>query len=80
LTCEVCVTMVDKVEGYNDVRVMKKHLSSLHKELGPDKCEECQQLTLGINEDLIEGKITMATSDRVREHIRVLHETLEINR
>ena len=50
--------MVDEVKGYNDVRVMKKHLSSLHKELGPDKCEECQQLTLGINEDLLEGKIT----------------------
>jgi hypothetical protein len=71
--------MIDKVEGYNDVRVMKKHLSTLHKELGSDKCEECQKLTLGSNDDLVEGKITMGTSDRIREHIRVLHGTLESN-
>lgn len=71
--------MIDNARGYGDAQVMKKHLSRLHKELDhvvPDKCEKCQQLYLVLNQDIQDGKITIATLYEIKEHIKGLHKEI----
>ncbi|MGB6591028.1 MAG: hypothetical protein WBE68_05925 [Candidatus Nitrosopolaris sp.] len=71
MTCEVCITMIDNARGYGEAQVMKKHLSTLHKELDPTvKCEKCQQLYLLLNQDIQDGKITIVTLGKIKEHIK----------
>ena len=69
--------MIDNARGYGDAQVMKKHLGTLHKELDPTvKCEKCQQLCVLLNQDIQEGKVTIATLGEIKEHIKALHKEI----
>jgi hypothetical protein len=69
--------MIDNARGYGDAQVLNKHLSTLHKELDPTvKCEKCQQLYLLLNQDIHDGKITIATLGEIKEHIKGLHKEI----
>ena len=69
--------MIDNARGYGDAQVMKKHLSKLHKELDPTiKCEKCHQLCLLLNQEIQEGKVTIATLGEIKEHIKALHKEI----
>jgi hypothetical protein len=69
--------MIDNARGYGDAQVMKKHLSTLHKELDPTiRCEKCQQLCLLLNQDIQDGKVTIATLGEIKEHIKALHKEI----
>jgi len=66
--------MIDNARGYGDAQVLKKHLSTLHKELDSTiKCEKCQQLCLLLNQDIQDGKVTIATLGEIKEHIKALN-------
>jgi hypothetical protein len=72
--------MIDNARGYGDAQVMKKHLSTLHKELNHTiKCEKCQQLCLLLNQDIQDGKVTIATLGEIKEHIKALHKEIVID-
>jgi D-serine deaminase-like pyridoxal phosphate-dependent protein len=65
------------MQGFGNAQVMKKHLSTLHKELDPTvKCEKCQQLCLLLNQDIQDGKVTIATLGEIKEHIKALHKEI----
>jgi len=69
--------MIDNARGYGDAQVMKKNLSTLHKELDPTvKCEKCQQLCLLLNQDIQDGKVTIAILGEIKEHIKALHKEI----
>ena len=69
--------MIDNARGYGDAQVMKKHLSTLHKELDPTiRCEKCQQLCLLLNQDIQDGKVTIVTLGEIKEHIKALHKEI----
>jgi hypothetical protein len=73
LNCEICTLLLDDLllEDIAKARIMKKHLDVLHRKMPLETkgCRPCQELLLMIN-----GQITEVRLDKIREHIKVLHE------
>jgi hypothetical protein len=60
--------MLDDI-GVKYLHALKKHILLLHKELGTSMCDRCDQIS-----DLEQGGVSADTLERLKEHIKSLHD------